>query len=139
VPGCAHREEVVCQCCPTQRECSKTACADSIDTGLADATRAVAQGCALACARSGQQCALNCASQSRSPLAFPVATCMNSNCASLSTIAEVDCLIWQECLHRWWLPQLQRSGLQMTSRKPKPWTTRLSVTRATSVASRRWD
>merc|ERR1712151_1065231 len=68
--------------CPDQCECSKTQCTDSINTCLADATCAAAQGCALACACSDQQCALNCAAASGSPLALPVATCINSNCAS---------------------------------------------------------
>jgi hypothetical protein len=77
--------------CPSQCECSKTQCTDSINTCLADATCAAAQGCALACACSDQQCALNCAATSGSPLALPVATCINSNCASLSTTADVDC------------------------------------------------
>merc|ERR1712087_190272 len=77
--------------CPSQCECSLTACADSVNTCLADATCAASQSCAMACACSYQQCMLNCASSSGSPLALPVATCINSNCASLSPAAAVDC------------------------------------------------
>merc|ERR1712014_205930 len=69
--------------CPAQCECSLSACADSVNTCLADATCAAAQSCALGCACSDQQCMLNCASSSGSPLALPVATCINSNCASV--------------------------------------------------------
>merc|ERR1711862_21952 len=51
-----------------------------------------------ACACSDQQCSLNCASQSGSPLALPVATCINSNCAS-SLAAEGGTLAvtWSDC------------------------------------------
>merc|ERR1712048_60435 len=84
--------------CPDQCECSKTQCTDSINTCLADATCAAAQGCALACACSDQQCALNCAAASGSPLALPVATCINSNCASsLEAEAGTLAVTWSDC------------------------------------------
>jgi low affinity Fe/Cu permease len=83
--------------CPDQCECSKVQCTDSINTCLADATCAAAQGCALACACSDQQCALNCAAASGSPLALPVATCINSNCASLGSEAGTLAVTWSDC------------------------------------------
>jgi len=69
--------------CPSQCECSLTACADNVNSCLADATCAAGQVCALACACSDQSCALGCAAASGSPLALPVATCINSNCAGV--------------------------------------------------------
>ena len=84
--------------CPSQCECSKTQCTDSINTCLADATCAAAQGCALACACSDQQCSLSCAAASGTPLALPVATCINSNCASsLEAEAGTLAITWSDC------------------------------------------
>jgi hypothetical protein len=84
--------------CPSQCECSLTACTDSVNTCLGDATCAASQTCALACACSDQQCMLNCASASGSPLALPVATCINSNCAtSLGAEAGTLAVTWSDC------------------------------------------
>jgi hypothetical protein len=84
--------------CPSQCECSLTQCADSINSCLADATCAAAQGCASACACNDQQCSLNCASSSGSPLALPVATCINSNCASsLEAEGGTLAVTWSDC------------------------------------------
>merc|ERR1711862_1004663 len=68
--------------CPSQCECSLDKCADSINTCLADATCAKGQACALACPCSDTACSLKCAAATPSPKALPVATCINSNCAS---------------------------------------------------------
>merc|ERR1712224_393513 len=68
--------------CPTDCECANTNCGDVIDTCLADATCAQAQGCALACACSDQVCALTCAQNNPSDLALPVAQDIQSKCGS---------------------------------------------------------
>merc|ERR1712193_66874 len=62
---------------------------------LADATCAKGQSCALGCACGDTACSLKCASQAGSPLALPVATCINSKCASsdddVHEVEAVDC------------------------------------------------
>merc|ERR1712019_142410 len=64
--------------CQSECECSLTQCADPINACLADATCAKGQSCALGCACGDTACSLNCATQAGSPLALPVATCINS-------------------------------------------------------------
>jgi len=68
--------------CQSQCECSLKSCSDPINACLADATCAKGQACAQACACSDTACMLNCATQAGSPLALPVATCINSKCTS---------------------------------------------------------
>merc|ERR1712228_598758 len=68
--------------CQSQCECSLKSCSDPINACLADATCATGQACAQACACSDTACMLNCATQAGSPLALPVATCINSKCSS---------------------------------------------------------
>jgi len=69
--------------CQSECECSLTSCADQINKCLADATCAAGQSCALACACGDTACSLSCATKAGSPLALPVATCINSKCASV--------------------------------------------------------
>merc|ERR1712048_1284719 len=68
--------------CQSECECSLKECADPINACLADATCAKGQSCALGCACGDTACGLNCATQAGSPLALPVATCVNSKCSS---------------------------------------------------------
>merc|ERR1712048_86298 len=63
-------------------ECSVKACADPINACLANATCSKGQQCALGCTCGDTACSLNCATQAGSPLALPVATCINSKCSS---------------------------------------------------------
>merc|ERR1711920_1107853 len=77
--------------CPDQCECSLSKCAAQIDTCLADATCAQGQACALACPCSDTACELKCAAANPSAKALPVATCLNSNCASKLQASDVDC------------------------------------------------
>merc|ERR1712025_777124 len=76
--------------CPDQCQCGLDKCADVIDTCLADATCAQGQACALACPCSDTAFSLKCAAANPSTKALPVATCLNSNCAS-NFKADVDC------------------------------------------------
>merc|ERR1712187_257833 len=76
--------------CQTACTCSLDKCADSINACLADATCAKGQSCAEACACGDTACSLNCATQAGSPLALPVATCINSKCASVEAAPAVD-------------------------------------------------
>merc|ERR1712048_1523234 len=76
--------------CQEECECSLKQCADPINACLADATCAKGQTCALGCACGDTACSLNCATQAGSPLALPVATCINSKCSSVEETA-VDC------------------------------------------------
>merc|ERR1712157_94055 len=91
---CASVEETAVDCtkatCQSQCECSLTACADPINACLADATCAKGQSCALGCACGDTACSLNCATQAGSPLALPVATCINPKCSSVEA-ASIDC------------------------------------------------
>merc|ERR1712127_282796 len=75
--------------CPAECTCSLDKCADSVNACLADATCAKGQTCALACPCGDASCSLTCASQAGSPLALPVAQCVNSKCVSME--AAVDC------------------------------------------------
>merc|ERR1712187_747940 len=75
--------------CPDQCQCGLDKCGSAIDACLADATCAASQECALACACSDTACTLKCAAASPSAKALPVASCLNSNCAS--TVTAVDC------------------------------------------------
>merc|ERR1712176_1571371 len=78
--------------CQSECECSLTSCADPINKCLADATCAKGQACALGCACGDTDCSLNCATAAGSPLALPVATCINSKCSSSEeATASVDC------------------------------------------------
>merc|ERR1712187_958200 len=76
--------------CQSECECSLNSCADQINACLADATCSKGQDCALGCACGDTACSLNCATQAGSPLALPVATCINSKCSSLEATS-VDC------------------------------------------------
>merc|ERR1711979_96254 len=69
--------------CQTECKCALDKCADSINACLADETCAKGQTCAEACACGDTACSLNCATQAGSPLALPVATCINSKCSSV--------------------------------------------------------
>merc|ERR1712039_831270 len=77
--------------CPDQCECGLDKCASVIDTCLADDKCASGQACALACPCSDTACELRCAEQNPSIKALPVAACLNKNCASLKSTADVDC------------------------------------------------
>merc|ERR1712048_1280071 len=83
---CSSVEETAVDCskatCQEECECSLKSCADPINACLADATCAKGQSCALGCACGDTACSLNCATQAGSPLALPVATCINSKCSS---------------------------------------------------------
>merc|ERR1712050_169529 len=76
--------------CQSACTCSLQQCGSQIDACLADAACAKGQACALGCACGDTQCSLNCATQAGSPLALPVATCINSKCSSEAAPA-VDC------------------------------------------------
>merc|ERR1712156_1092398 len=69
--------------CPDQCQCGLDKCGDAINSCLADSACAASQECALACACSDTACTLKCAASSPSAKALPVATCLNSNCASV--------------------------------------------------------
>jgi len=69
--------------CPDQCQCGLDKCGDAINSCLADSTCAASQECALACACSDTACTLKCAASSPSAKALPVASCLNSNCASV--------------------------------------------------------
>jgi len=77
--------------CPDQCQCGLDKCRDVINTCLADDACAASQDCAFGCACSDTACALKCAASSPSTKALPVATCLNSNCASTLKEAAVDC------------------------------------------------
>merc|ERR1711862_411227 len=64
---------------------------DAVNACLADATCAAGQDCAFGCACGDTACNLKCATDAGSPLALPVATCVNSNCVSVEAAASVDC------------------------------------------------
>merc|ERR1712019_217995 len=91
---CSSVKETAVDCskatCQEECECSLKSCADPINACLADATCAKGQSCALGCACGDTACSLNCATQAGSPLALPVATCINSKCSSLESTA-IDC------------------------------------------------
>merc|ERR1711937_1045938 len=69
--------------CPDQCQCGLDKCGDAIDTCLADSQCASGQACAMACPCSDTACELRCAEQNPSAKALPVASCLNSNCASV--------------------------------------------------------
>merc|ERR1711976_781876 len=76
--------------CESACTCSLQQCGSQIDACLADAACAKGQACALGCACGDTSCSLNCATQAGSPLALPVAECINSKCSSVEETA-VDC------------------------------------------------
>merc|ERR1712048_154595 len=98
---CSSVEETAVDCskatCQEECECSLKSCADPINACLADATCAKGQSCALGCACGDTACSLNCATQAGSPLALPVATCINSKCASLESSSGTLAITFSDC------------------------------------------
>jgi len=68
--------------CQDQCACSLDKCASEISACLGDSACAASQDCALSCPCSDNACMLTCAAKSPSIKALPVASCVNSKCAS---------------------------------------------------------
>merc|ERR1711879_1014270 len=83
--------------CQSECECSLKQCADPINACLADDTCSKGKDCAFGCACGDTACSLNCAAQAGSPLALPVATCINSKCASEEMESGTLALTWTDC------------------------------------------
>merc|ERR1712019_309760 len=79
--------------CQSECECSLKECADPINACLADATCSKGQDCAC----GDTACSLNCATQAGSPLALPVATCINSKCSSVEVESGVLAITFSDC------------------------------------------
>jgi len=81
--------------CPDTCTCSKTACLQPIDACLGDAECSKLKSCPMECPCGDEACLLNCAGKTSSPLAVPVAQCIQTQCHTgtllKATIEDVDC------------------------------------------------